>query len=673
MNTNTPSAQYNVPFEYDPFQKEAMLSIDQHCSLLISAPTGAGKTCIAEYAIDQAMREGKSAIYTAPIKALSNQKYRDFRERYGDTVGIITGDVTINNQAPLLIMTTEIYRNRIFENLAKLDETAWIIFDEIHYLDDIERGTVWEESIMFSPPHVKFVCLSATVPNIGELAGWMNTVHNRNIKMIIEEKRPVPLTHLFQAQGKIIRSFKGLKKDGYLNLPDWSQIKNPDRNKYHHNHRKKNKKPFYAFHGLTVKQNRIDELIQTIRDENGLPCIYFAFARKRTELLAHELTSFTFLTPQEQTQVIQAFDSLCEQYEITDEPTIQTLRALVKRGIAFHHAGMLPTAKEVIERLFTSKLIKLIFTTETFALGINMPAKTVIFDELRKFHGTHFGPLRTRDYYQMAGRAGRRGMDTQGTVYSRINPRYASFKEVEQIICNAPEPVMSQFNATYATLLNLYNQFGEELFTVYPLSFHYFQSSKRGRSRALDALRRRVELLKYAEYIKNNALTDKGVFASCMYGYELLLAEMLEDGLLENLSVKELLILLVSLVFEPRKGDYDPPYNDRITHLMSTIRPYYKHVHKLEKIYAIFPQTKPPFFHLAPAIIAWAEGCDFHAVFEHTAVDEGGLVRYFRMTIQLLRLIREAPHVSKTLETKAHKAITLINRDEIDAEKQLRV
>jgi len=463
-------------FTYDPFQQHAIDLIDKHHSLLISAPTGAGKTCIAEYAIDQAMAQNKSAIYTAPIKALSNQKYRDFRAKYGEKVGLITGDVTINSRAPLLIMTTEIYRNRLFEQIEHFDNTAWIIFDEIHYLDDVERGTVWEESIMFSPAHVKFICLSATVPNITQLADWMNEVHDRDIKVIIESERPVPLFHGFKSQGKIIKNFNQLKKDGFLNILDWAKAKNRSRSR-HPRKRRGRRDRFQKDTLPRILPNRIDSIIKYIKGQDGLPCIYFTFSRKRTEYLANELLSFHFLTDHEQDAVTKRFNELCAQYDIAEEPTIQKLCTLIQRGIAFHHAGMLPTAKEVVERLFTEKRIPLIFTTETFALGINMPAKTVVFDELRKYHGTHFGPLRTRDYYQMAGRAGRRGMDEQGYVYSRINPRFCSFMEVKNIITGKPEPVMSQFNAAYATLLNLYAQFQEKLIDIYPESFHYFQAS----------------------------------------------------------------------------------------------------------------------------------------------------------------------------------------------------
>ncbi len=211
-----------MPMIYDEFQKKAIQHIDNNHTIIVSAPTGAGKTVIAEYAIEKTLIANSKAIYTAPIKALSNQKYRDFRAKYGeDKIGILTGDVSINSGAPILIMTTEIYRNTLFENINRVRDISWVIFDEVHYLDDIERGTVWEESIMFSPPNVNFICLSATVPNIMEMSQWIESIHNRPVHVIIESKRPVPLKHRFQCQGKIMHNNKQLRKEGYLHCEDW--------------------------------------------------------------------------------------------------------------------------------------------------------------------------------------------------------------------------------------------------------------------------------------------------------------------------------------------------------------------------------------------------------------------------------------------------------------------
>ena len=642
--------------EYDPFQKKAIEAIDQNSSLIVAAPTGSGKTLIAEYAIEKALVKNENAIYTAPIKALSNQKYRDFQERYGDRIGILTGDVSINAQANILIMTTEIYRNTLFENPARLENTSWVIFDEVHYLDDVERGTVWEEAIMFSLPHVKFLCLSATVPNIHEIADWIRSVHHRPIEVIIESQRPVPLTHLFQCQGKILQNADSLKQEGYLGRESWSLSAREKRRGL----------------WLKAKPNRLEPLVRHLEKESRLPCIYFTFGRRRTETLAWELTEFDFLTLEEKERVRSLFNELSQRYNLTHEKSAREIFYLIERGIAFHHAGMLPTLKEVIERLFTSKLIKLIFTTETFALGINMPARSVIFDELRKFYGTHFANLRTRDFYQMAGRAGRRGMDKEGFVYIRIHPNDIPFPEVMRILHGKPEPVQSQFNTGYATLLNLFQKFGHDLIRVFPKSLHHYQSSKHSRRWGFELMERKLGLLQEMNYIAGNALAPKGEFASWIYGYELMLSEMHEALFLDELDEVELAVILSALVYEPRKGEPVPQTKPSLRQLVRACESTYHYIHRKESKFKVRPYTKMPHFNLAQAIEAWSRGMSFDKIVQAAKVDEGEIVRYFRMVIQLLRQLRETPYSSEDLKTKAGKAFSLINRGVVDAEKQLR-
>ncbi|MFH0739020.1 MAG: DEAD/DEAH box helicase, partial [Candidatus Omnitrophota bacterium] len=434
---------------YDPFQQEAIDYINQGLSVIVSAPTGAGKTVIAEHVISNSLKSGERVIYTAPIKALSNQKFRDFQKEYMDAIGILTGDVSLNPDAPVLIMTTEILRNKILDEPQSLNEYSWVIFDEVHYIDNPERGTVWEESLIFLPRHMNILCLSATIPNIKQLAEWVSKIHEKPVKTVIEEKRPVPLHFLFQYQNEVLDNINKLKR---MSLG---------------------------------RANRISTLINYIRQNEGLPCIYFVFGRRRAEELAQELYGYNFLNNKEKAQITSLYDDLCLRFDLKDDLTAQEMYALIQRGIAYHHAGMLPTLKEVIERLFTSRLLKVIFTTETFALGINMPSRSVIFDDLRKFYGHYMRNLKTRDFYQMAGRAGRRGMDKEGFVYCRINPRRISYEEVNRTIYGGPEEVRSQLNTSYATILSLYQKYKEELYDIYPLSLHYFQSRKNEQRDAL--------------------------------------------------------------------------------------------------------------------------------------------------------------------------------------------
>ncbi len=658
---------------YDPFQENAIRAIDEEKSVLVSAPTGAGKTAIAEYAIDKALARNERVIYTAPIKALSNQKYRDFSVKYPDRVGLLTGDVTLNADAPIVIMTTEIYRNQLFEDPERLRKTSWVIFDEVHYLDDIERGTVWEEAIMFSPEHVRFLALSATAPNVEELAEWIRGILNHPIEVIIETHRPVPLVNLFQCNGRLFTDPKSLKKDGYLDRDSWPSGRGGggggDRFARRRN-RRFSPHDFQKF--LRAKPNRTDDLVHHLIAEKRLPALYFAFGRKRAEELAWEMQKFDLVDPDEKARIISIYRELSEKFDLLHEPSAVEMNRLVERGIAFHHAGMLPTLKEVIERLFTSKLIKLIFTTETFALGINMPAKCVIFDELRKFYGTGFAFLRTRDYFQMAGRAGRRGMDREGYVYSRLNPHLAPYSAVMRVIYGQPEPIESQFNSCYATLLNLYAQFGRKLLDIYPRSFHFFQANQKGRVKGVASMEKKLALLAELGHTGGDRLTPKGEFASWMYGYELLLSEMLEAGYLEMLDETRLSVLLCALVFEARKGQLEPRLPGPVAGVQTKALSFLAKIHAKELAHKIYPPTKAPQFHLARALEAWVGGCLFTDLARHTDVDEGEIIRYFRMVVQLLRQIKQAPQVGERLRQTAGGALRKINRDLVDAEKQLR-
>lgn len=639
---------------YDPFQEQAINYIKEGHSVIVSAPTGAGKTVIAEYIITDCLQKNKKAIYTAPIKALSNQKFRDFQITYKDKIGILTGDVSINPDAPILIMTTEIFRNKVLDDEESLLEYSWIIFDEIHYIDDYERGTVWEESLIFFPQHMKLLALSATIPNIDEFAKWLETIHKRPIKIVKEDKRPVPLHFFYQCQGKIIDNINSLFRIGY------------------------GKELFTYRHGRKIikhdklKQNRTSHLIKELQDKDRLPCIYFVFSRKRCEYLADEIANFNFLDEDERCTINNQYHDLCLKFGLLNEKSAVNIQPLIERGVAYHHAGMLPTLKEVIERLFTSKLIKVIFTTETFALGINMPARTVVFDELRKFYGETHRSMRTRDFYQMAGRAGRRGIDEEGFVYSRINPRFIEFIELKGTIFGDFEKVRSRFNASYATILNLYDKYHERFYDIYPLSFHYFQEKTKHKEKAMALLKNKVELLKKMGHIKDEKLTEKGVFASKVYGYELTLAEMYTRGALDKLSEIELGLLACALVYEPRKGSIRPPLSKSGKKLLELTKPIIEYVHGMERKAFVNALSKDLFFNLSLALEAWMENESFDKIMRFTDADEGEIIRYFRMTIQILRELLDT-NTAPNIKSKIKSAFLLINRDIVDAERQLRI
>ncbi|MFH1995897.1 MAG: DEAD/DEAH box helicase [Candidatus Omnitrophota bacterium] len=640
---------------YDKFQQDAINHIKNGNSVIVSAPTGAGKTVIAEYVIEDCLARNTRVIYTAPVKALSNQKFRQFSERFGDAIGIVTGDVSINPGAPVLIMTTEIFRNKLLEKDSDARHYSWVIFDEIHFLDDYDRGSVWEESLIFLPPHMNLLGLSATVPNIDEIARWIRSIHQRPLMIVKEKERPVPLRFFYQCHNEIFDDIKTVKKVGYGNIP-------------HHRQRDRQ-----FGHRRRAWPNRLDSLIKHIRASEGLPCIYFAFGRRRCERLAEELTHrFDFLSPDEKIHIMDQYRALCERFNCTQERSAKSLLPLIERGIAYHHAGMLPTLKEVVERLFTGRLIQVIFTTETFALGINMPARTVAFDDLKKFYGRFHSALKTRDFYQMAGRAGRRGLDPEGFVYSRVNPYDVTFNELLKMVFGEHEEVSSRFNTSYATILHLYEQYGEKLYDIYLRSLHCFQRGKQAHGKALDKIRSKVNILKKLGYIANSAITEKGAFASKIYGYELPLAELRDGGFLEHLSAEEFGILALALVYEPRKNLAETGIPRRARKLKMATDSLLRPIYRLEKSFANLSTSKTLSYQLSTALEYWMGGSDFQRILSHTDADEGGVIRYFRMTIQILREVLDA-NISDEVKGRIKKTLSLINRDIVDAERQLRL
>jgi len=334
---------------------------------------------------------------------------------------------------------------------------------------------------------------------------------------------------------------------------------------------------------------------------------------------------------------------------------------------------MLPTIKEIVERCFASRLLKLIVTTETFALGINMPARSVILDTLKKRADHGFELLRCRDFLQMAGRAGRRGMDTAGFIYLRINPMHVSSQEIHHLLSDPPEPVHSRFNTTYATLLNLYRHHGRTLLDIFPRTLYYYQTSGVRRQAGLDLMERKLGLLEAMGYITGKTLTSKGEFGAWVYGYELLLTELYAQGALAALDPLRLALLMVAVVYEPKPRALPPKSHRLIKPLEALCDAPLARIYKAEMRFRISPKTKAPAFALSHAMDAWMSNAPFHQLTKLCDVDEGEIVRYFRMAVQLLRQLSEIPAGDARFRTNAETAFRRINRDVIDAEAQLRL
>jgi len=480
----------------------------------------------------------------------------------------------------------------------------------------------------------------------------LRKIHSFPLKIIVENTRPVPLHFFFQSNNEIFYDFSKLKESDLL--------------------RKILNRPTYQEKYVFSKPNKTKSLLKDISSFNGYPCVYFSFSRRRCEELAQETGQFDFLNSDEKNRITKMFDGLLDKFNISSSPHINFLGPLIKRGIAYHHAGLLPTLKEIIERLFTTGLIKLIFTTETFALGINMPAKTVIFNSLSKFYGRYHGYLKTRDFYQMAGRAGRRGIDKEGFVFSRINPSHIDIPSLEKIIYGKYEPIQSQLNSCYATILNLYKIMADKIYDIYPKSFHFHQGETWKKKEVLSLLKRKVSLLKNLGYIREAEITQKAQLAAKVYSFELAIGELFEAGFLDNLDEEDLFVFVAALVYEPRKGEKKPKLTKKTKALKYRIDKFIKDIHKIERRFRIYPLSKKFFFYLSGVCRMWFAGASFPKISQYSTIDEGEIVRYFRMAIQVLREINTSSAITDSLKRKISNCLRKVNRDVVDAERQLR-
>jgi ATP-dependent RNA helicase DOB1 len=522
-------------FKLDPFQSTSVACIERNESVLVAAHTSAGKTAVAEYAIAKALKSNQRVVYTSPLKALSNQKYRELTEEFGD-VGLMTGDVTLNPNAPCIVMTTEILRSMIYKGSELLREVAWVVFDEVHYMKDRERGVVWEEVIIFMPKDARMVFLSATLPNSFQFAEWIAAVHGAPCHVVSTDYRPTPLVHYaFPLGGNglyLLVDDKGNFKADNFNkmaslLKESAEEKAPgpdaaaaaaaasitpskggrgggrggrgDRGQ-------KDKGKFdKKVQGPPVEEE-LGKLLHLLKDKDLAPVIIFSFNRRECEAYANlvggvaagakkkkqsggdsnrkqpRVEPLDFNNAEEKKAVEEIFNSAIEGLPEDDKtlPCIRTMLPMLQRGVAVHHSGLLPILKEVVEILFQETLVKCLFSTETFAMGLNMPAKTVIFTTLTKFDGEETRFIESGEYIQMSGRAGRRGKDDRGYAIMLADHKLDE-ATCRSMVKGSAAPLMSSFKLTYYTLLNLLKRLegqGRDMEYVISKSFSQFQHEK---------------------------------------------------------------------------------------------------------------------------------------------------------------------------------------------------
>jgi len=466
--------------DLDPFQHEACRALAAGDGVLVAAPTGSGKTLIGEFGAFLALAAGQRLYYTTPIKALSNQKFREFQKRFGESrVGLLTGDRAVNADAPIIVMTTEILRNMLYSAVGVHEDVAFVVMDEVHYLADRTRGAVWEEVIIHLPQRVRVIALSATVSNAEEFGAWLQATRGR-VHVVVEEHRPIPLSQavvidgelhaLFDRSGGVSQSL--IARTRRAQVEQWRPGQRPG------THQGRGPRGGH-------RQSRT-EVLEALELESLLPTIDFIFSRAGCEaaLAQCRAAGLRLTTPQERVQIRGIVDAMSE---VLPEEDLAILgwpqwRDSLEDGVAAHHAGLIPLFKEVVERLFQEGLLKVVFATETLALGINMPARSVVIERLVKWNGEQHAPLSAGEYTQLTGRAGRRGLDREGTAIVPWSPDL-DVQALAGLASARTYPLNSSFRPTYNMAVNLLTRFGaEQSVALLERSFAQFQVEQRLRN-----------------------------------------------------------------------------------------------------------------------------------------------------------------------------------------------
>ena len=693
----------SLPYQLDDFQLEAIQALAQGHSVLVAAPTGTGKTVVGEFGIFLARKHGLRAMYTTPIKALSNQKFRDFRARWGDAeVGLLTGDVVVNRDAPVLIMTTEVLRNMLVTG-ASIDDVGTIVFDEVHYMGDAERGTAWEESILLAPRHVPLVCLSATVPNAAEIAEWIRDAHG-DLTCIFHDQRAVPLEHRYwlpgedaekqpfkvytvvDAEGKLTNDARKLHNVGgeLAGRVRWGGVSSQGL-------RGEERSPG-ADHDPR-EQPAPWRVVRYLEGEALTPAIYFLFSRRATEESA---SSCVALRPvPHAAELVREAKSRLADLSPVDRNLRQVallLGRFLPRGVAVHHAGLLPQVKLLVEEFFQAGKLRAVFATDTLALGINMPARTVVIGEMLKFDGTSRRLLTPNEYRQMTGRAGRRGIDARGVSLLMYSP-WVTFPQTLRVLTSDLLPLESAFRPTYSTAMNLWlrPEDEERLADLYARSLRRFQHDRtlkeltelkqsledayeveraagriprletweraaelsrvdyelrRARRTATVEARRTVEglarVLERYDYLRDARPTHKAPYLRSLFDTNALtLSELLTNQQLEGLDPPEIAEALSWFAMDREASVRGLPLTRRLHRLREILDALHGGVLREEEHHGLqMSRPLPVDFH--GVALAWAEGHDLAAIGHRARMQEGDLVGALQKTLDLIGQLSEA-------------------------------
>ncbi|GHO92251.1 hypothetical protein KSF_022990 [Reticulibacter mediterranei] len=742
------------PFPIDAFQLEAMGHLLRGQSVLVAAPTGTGKTLVAEFAIWQAQQHQQRVIYTTPLKALSNQKYRDLRDLYGyDNVGLVTGDIVEHSQASIVVMTTEVYRNMLLEEggdrlapdvdfvPSSLADVGFVVFDELHYLSDVGRGPVWEEAIICSPPHIQLVGLSATVSNAEDLASWISRVH-RPIELVVHEERAVPLEdyyfldnklHLVQdANGNRVERFPRIGGEAKLaqamarnrafvyedeedeDLDEDIWLERRKRGKAYQRSAKRAARGEIEETGATqeIAERREDgqtpegekkpkrpqrraptpgEILTVLRDADMLPCLYFLPGRRVVEEAAMGAALHSFTSPEEEARIRDEVGIWLDRLPKEDRnlQQVHALVGLLPRGLAFHHAGLLPGLKVLVETLFARGYLRAVFATDTLALGVNMPARSVVVGSLSKFDGQEMRLLTPNEYRQLTGRAGRRGMDVHGSAIIPYSP-WEPFEEAFQRITGELLPVTSSFIVRYNSILNLWRP-GDvqhlrricasslreyqryllwEINELHRLEKRYQKAKKSGRKKgaasqgALQALEKRrqkigdyplsragaaeldgtIFALRALGYIgQNDQLTLKGrLLRSIFHPAGVILVELMTSGVLSELSAHELAEVCSWFTFDnDRRLNNRNVVHAKLTQVRRELWQIIQRVHGIEER-ATIPYSPGIVAEFHGVALAWSRGMSLSGLLRRIELAEGDILMILNQTIDLVQQLQAA-------------------------------
>ncbi len=684
----------SLPFPPDDFQRDAFRAIDADHSVLVSAPTGSGKTLVAAYAIHRALGAEGKAFYTTPLKALSNQKYEELVATYGKShVGLLTGDTAVRPDAPVVVMTTEVLRNMLLAHSDLLAGLHTVVLDEVHFIQDPYRGGVWEEVLVLSPPAIRFVCLSATVKNANELGGWLRSVRGAT-DVIVERHRPIVLRHHFAAhrredEATLLMPLLTNGKPGAEGLKLDQAIRRAMQG------RPTTWQPRGRGPRLPYRAPLRTELIAALNGEEMLPAIVFIFSRAACDDAVRQVVrdGVRLTDKAERTTIRQIAERRVETLDDEDlgvlgyDEWVEGLEA----GVAAHHAGLVPVFRETVEECFAAGLLKVVFATETLSLGINMPARSVVIERFTKYGGAGRSTLTSGEYLQLTGRAGRRGLDEEGHAIV-VWSNETDFGEAARVALAPPPDLRSAFRPSYNLAVNLAARFDRDTANeVLQRSFAQWQSQRPDRL-ALQ-FEHRIAVLDELGYLDGWALTESGLRLSRIYHEsDLLVAEGLAHDILVGAEPSVLAGVLSAVVFEPRRArrlsghgqgkgpagrrptaHRKKPLSDRLGDKRAgelgwrcaALEEVAEHIREAEEHHLV-PRTRQPSSGLATAVTSWARGASFETALGVAARDVGELAPgdFVRTMKSVADLVQQVAHTAVDPETAAaaHAAVGLLLR-----------